>query len=282
VALNPAKLKEKFGHCFWCQRDLEITEDHVPPKTAFPKRVWSSLPWVPACDGCNSAWKKDAEYFRDYLLTGPLKDCRDPLLKIIKEKYERARASRVSLGMKKSVFQTDVKVVTRGVTDRVYREQQVDLNRIRDVVMRTFSSVYVRHETRRAYYEKPMNQEIITLAADGYQLLVGEISSTNPAYARALDILATHGSADYGDGLLKWWCWEFPDDRKQKELLISLYDTAVFFGRVAKLDDNAPYCNVLERTMLKADPSKPPNKNFLEIDPKHLRWRCAEHYVPRI
>jgi hypothetical protein len=270
VALNPAKLKEKFGHCFWCDRDLEITEDHVPPKTVFPQRVWSSLPWVPACAECNAAWKKDAEYFRDYLLTGSLQKCEHAELKVVREKYERARARRVSLGMKKSVFQTDVQVVTRGATDRLYREQRVDLNRIRDVVMRTFSSIYVRCRLRQMHFANETSREVVTLAAEGYQLLIGEIPSTDPAYARALDILATHGSAEYGDGLLKWSCYEYEADRKQKELLISFYDSAIFFGRVAKLDDNAPSCNVVERTMPKADPNKPPTKNFLEIESETL------------
>lgn len=54
--------------CYLCGRsDVELEEDHLPPKCIFPKQYHSRLITVPICDQCHEKRDKDDEYFRDYI-----------------------------------------------------------------------------------------------------------------------------------------------------------------------------------------------------------------------
>jgi hypothetical protein len=54
--------------CVYCGAEAGVTRDHVPPKALIPEPRPSSLITVPACRGCNSAFGKDDEYFRQVLV----------------------------------------------------------------------------------------------------------------------------------------------------------------------------------------------------------------------
>jgi len=50
------------GPCAYCGQPA-TTEDHVPPRGMFSKRM-PNKPWVPSCDPCNSGASKDDEYMQ--------------------------------------------------------------------------------------------------------------------------------------------------------------------------------------------------------------------------
>lgn len=49
--------------CIYCNSAIATTQDHVPPKSFFPKPRPSNLITVPACKSCNQDAGKDEEYF---------------------------------------------------------------------------------------------------------------------------------------------------------------------------------------------------------------------------
>ena len=54
--------------CYLCGKSSkELQEDHLPPKSIFPKQYWSKLITVPICNQCHDMRDKDDEYFRDYV-----------------------------------------------------------------------------------------------------------------------------------------------------------------------------------------------------------------------
>jgi hypothetical protein len=60
--------------CVYCQAAPATTEDHVPPKSLFPKNLWATLVvTVPACDSCNSGNSANENRFRDVIavMAGP-------------------------------------------------------------------------------------------------------------------------------------------------------------------------------------------------------------------
>jgi hypothetical protein len=73
------------------------------PKRHSPKRVHEKMPNVPACAKCNSRWQIEGEYFRDFLLVGPLATCQHPDLEEIRGNYNRARERDGKAG-RKSLF----------------------------------------------------------------------------------------------------------------------------------------------------------------------------------
>jgi hypothetical protein len=50
-------------HCVYCGSAPAVTQDHVPPKSFFPKPRPSDLIAVPACVSCNRDAGKDEEFF---------------------------------------------------------------------------------------------------------------------------------------------------------------------------------------------------------------------------
>lgn len=49
--------------CVYCNKNLATTDDHVPPKSFFPKPRPSNLITVPSCKSCNQDAGKDEEFF---------------------------------------------------------------------------------------------------------------------------------------------------------------------------------------------------------------------------
>jgi len=53
----------KYPKCVYCGSSRDVTQDHVPPKSFFPKPRPSDLITVPACRKCNGNSGKDEEWF---------------------------------------------------------------------------------------------------------------------------------------------------------------------------------------------------------------------------
>jgi hypothetical protein len=51
------------SQCVYCGSSSDITQDHIPPKSFFPKPRPSNLITVPACKKCNQGFEKDEELF---------------------------------------------------------------------------------------------------------------------------------------------------------------------------------------------------------------------------
>ena len=49
--------------CIYCGGKLKVTDDHVPPKSFYPKPRPSNLITVPSCLKCNQTIGKDEEFF---------------------------------------------------------------------------------------------------------------------------------------------------------------------------------------------------------------------------
>ena len=49
--------------CIYCEENLGLTRDHIPPKELFPNPRPSNLITVPCCERCRSEQSLDDEYF---------------------------------------------------------------------------------------------------------------------------------------------------------------------------------------------------------------------------
>ncbi len=52
------------GECVWCGRYGPLEDDHVPPRSFFPRPRPSDLITVPSCRTCNRGWARDGDYAR--------------------------------------------------------------------------------------------------------------------------------------------------------------------------------------------------------------------------
>ena len=63
-AMSDATSSDPEDFCVYCGGTDDLTDDHVPPKTIFPKPRPSGLITVRSCKKCNCGSSRDDEHFR--------------------------------------------------------------------------------------------------------------------------------------------------------------------------------------------------------------------------
>lgn len=215
---NAASARRKQGTCHWCNRAGDVSDDHIPPKTLFPRALHSSMVVVDACDECNQKHGLDDEYFRDVLVGGPLEGVTDPQLLEVRGRLERAHARRKLIGrrstpLKQTFYRWEADA--RGIL-KLQRYGIVDMDRICWTVCRIVAGLYPRLlwcKLRRSYH-----------------IQSSYIDNESPYRARALDLLRRHRSYTLGHEALAVTYIFNASDKHQSEWLINFYGSAVFFA----------------------------------------------------
>jgi len=140
------KLPKKYPRniCAYCGGSKDLTDDHIPPKSLFPKPRPNNLVSVSACKQCHSNTSKDDEYFRIKLClrddAGNHPSARDnwePLFRSLNRKEAE--------GLRKS-FLSDIRNVQTRTPAGLYTGNRlgydVDMSRIRKVVERIVRGFY--------------------------------------------------------------------------------------------------------------------------------------------
>ena len=63
--------REKKKLCVYCRSPEDLTRDHIPPKSFFPKPRPKNLITVPCCRTCHKEFTENDEYLRNYLIFSP-------------------------------------------------------------------------------------------------------------------------------------------------------------------------------------------------------------------
>jgi len=90
---------EKEKKCIFCNSEIDITDDHIPPKNLFPKPRPSDLITVPCCGECNGSFSKDDEYFRNILVSCE-SVCGDVNVMKVNQKFLRSMKRPEARGLK--------------------------------------------------------------------------------------------------------------------------------------------------------------------------------------
>jgi len=76
--------------CIYCGSKKDLTRDHIPPKSFFPKPRPSKLITVPSCKICNSKYGKDDERLRNLLTSLELTESHPAIQTDISKKRNRS------------------------------------------------------------------------------------------------------------------------------------------------------------------------------------------------
>ena len=63
--------RQKKKLCVYCRSPKDLTRDHIPPSSFFPKPRPTDLITVPCCRECHEAFTENDEYLRNYLIFSP-------------------------------------------------------------------------------------------------------------------------------------------------------------------------------------------------------------------
>jgi hypothetical protein len=90
--------------CIYCGSMENPTDDHIPPKSLFPKPRPNNLITVPSCNSCNEGFHLDDDYFY-MLMQTYIKTSEHPEMLKTKEKFIRSIHRKESAGFRKSILE---------------------------------------------------------------------------------------------------------------------------------------------------------------------------------
>lgn len=106
-------MNKKIENCIYCGNQTEVTDDHVPPKSFFPKPRPSNLITVSSCFDCNNKFGKDEEFFlASFMFTDAGTSDAGKLL--WKEKLHRMYNKNIGLKRKIAEHLKPVDVISKG------------------------------------------------------------------------------------------------------------------------------------------------------------------------
>ncbi len=136
-----SNMKRKVDICYLCSQKLEadISDDHVPPKQFFPKKLRTTskfnLLTVPSHKKCNEGYKNDEEYFY-HCMYAAVERCNQKMAKLIYDDLQRRANKPQTQAMARRLIKNFKKVTDGGIhlPDRIvqfaideYRIQRVAL-----------------------------------------------------------------------------------------------------------------------------------------------------------
>jgi hypothetical protein len=95
---KPRQRRQKAGQCIYCGSQGPVTDDHVPPRSFYPKDPPKNLITVPSCSACNGEFAKYDDYVRLVLTTtegATGNSARDELIPAVKRFAEREGSKRI-------------------------------------------------------------------------------------------------------------------------------------------------------------------------------------------
>ena len=95
---QPRQQRQKSGQCIYCGSQGPVTEDHVPPRSFYPKDPPKNLITVPSCSACNGEFAKNDDYVRLVLTTtegAKGNPARNELIPAVKRFAEREESKRI-------------------------------------------------------------------------------------------------------------------------------------------------------------------------------------------
>lgn len=190
----------KEERCIYCGSAQALTDDHIPPKTLFPKPRPSNLITVRSCRTCNEGASKDDEYFR--LMISMRHDTGDhPAVKQILPSIYRSLQKPAKKGFQQALFKSmkemDV-VSTGGIYLGTTQGYDVNFARLDRVALRITTGLFYHHFGERL----PSGFRITAYSTDGLKDL------DTGAKSRVIDLfdkVTRNQPHIFGEGVFVYW-----------------------------------------------------------------------------
>jgi hypothetical protein len=139
--------------CIFCGSTQNLTKDHVPPSSIFPKPKPTNRITVPACGDCNAASSKDDEFFRFALsVNWPARASAAARAnrQTISRSLQRSAATGLRAAFARRVKPLELRTPGGGLIARVlgYEFNDDDIERLNSVLKRTVRGLFYHHTGR--------------------------------------------------------------------------------------------------------------------------------------
>ena len=220
--------------CVYCGSTEALTDDHIPPKTLFPKPRPANLITVRSCRSCNEGASKDDEYFR--LVISMRHDSGDhPAVKKILPSIYRSLQKSNKKGFQQALFNSmcDLDITSRGgISLGTAPGYDVDLHRLDRVAARITTGLYFHEIGTRV----PDNRHVKAYSASGLTHVDSDTS------ARIIDICDKVGRNPpkvFGENIFAYWFQQVHGDPTMSAWVLAFYEKVVFLCLVTPNEKTA-------------------------------------------
>lgn len=212
------------GSCAYCGREAELTDDHIPPKSLFPKSLWGRLLKIPSCNECNGGASKDDEYLRT-MVGLSAKGERDEILQPLSDATVRAlarpEAERFAKSILRTVRGTFVPTPSGIIVPAFFGT--VDLDRLDLVTARIIKGIFYTERGLRL----SSDYRVVTYSMEGLKCVPKSVGQQLKAIIDAL--IVREPKLIGGTQFLHWSDYN-PDDYNQSMWLLIVHRHHFFIG----------------------------------------------------
>ena len=209
--------------CFYCGLIRDCSEEHVPPKGLFPKRLEPLVPTIDACEQCNNSWSRFDAYFMDalYWFRGAW-SVGSPLLQeltaLVGARFAKRRANGVNETLVHIGPTAQVPIHDRLVAQLPSGQfLALDLHKLRWVACRCISTMFML-ENSFHHHSKWFRVSTTLLYEPDDEL-------------RAAMALATMQRGAFVDGAFQYAFARDPHDPRNTQWVLSFFECVYFLGR---------------------------------------------------
>jgi hypothetical protein len=229
--LGKKSKKRRIGICAYCGCEAILTVDHIPPKTLYPKHLWSQLLKIPSCVPCNGGASKDDEYLRT-MIGLSAKGERDEILKPISDAAVRALTNPDAPGFRQSILKGLEQTFILGpggiLVPAIFGD--VDLGRFDRVVERIIRAIFFTERGKSL----PLNYRVVNYSAEGMKVMPREAAIPLMAF---IDSVTEEEPKMIGGPQFLYWSRYEATDPNQSMWVIVIHRHHFFIGWTLKEQD---------------------------------------------
>jgi len=216
--------KSKPSVCVYCGQEAVLTEDHIPPKTLYPKSLWPHLLKIPSCIKCNGGASKDDEYLRT-MIGLSVKGERDEIFKPLSDATERALARPEAAGFRRSILKDVRETYAFGPEGILVPALvgNVDLERFDRVTARIIKGIFFHERGSRL----PSDYRVVNYSTEGLRRLPMSVGQQLKAI---IETLLTRELKQIGGPQFLYWSDYDLRDTCQSTWLLVIHRHHFFIG----------------------------------------------------
>lgn len=211
----------------------DMTRDHIPPKSFFPKPRPTNLITVPCCTECHRKFTQDDEYLRNLLISIDGNE-RHPAAEMLQDKGKRSLSDSNANGYAQIKFRIAYPGLMRyahGMT-APGATKVLDDQRIEDVLERMTVGLFWKENDKHL----PSDYEI-EIVGSYYPRF-----SDWPVQETIRRLLHEEEPVNIGDGVFQyWWLWAEdapPGETHRSDWMFQFYEGTTFLCRIARSEES--------------------------------------------
>ena len=221
--------------CVYCRSPKDLTRDHIPPSSFFPKPRPTDLITVPCCRNCHQEFTENDEYLRNYLIFSP--QCRGHVAaRQLHESGLRSLQDPNAGELSNPLFNTRNQSWPANLVSSLPFDHGATVapndERIEDVIERIIVGLFWIEN------DKHLPDDYALDIVGSYDRKFGDLSIQHSIRKVQREV----APVNIGEGVFQyWWSWAEnapPEETHRSDWMLQFYEGTTFLCRVARFQES--------------------------------------------